>query len=80
MEVFTTPIATFEETHDWQKTTTLIGLQILSQIKPMEEVGAKLVEGAINQPVAKDQANLGLWVNISRMKCSFQRGDNVTQM
>jgi len=26
----------------------------------VEEVGAELVKGAINQPVAKDQANLGL--------------------
>jgi hypothetical protein len=25
----------------------------------MEESGAKLVKGAINQPVAEDQANLG---------------------
>jgi hypothetical protein len=69
---------TLEETHDRQKTTTLIGLQILIQIKPVEEVGAKLVERAVNQPIAEDQANLGLQANISRMKCSFQGGDNVT--
>jgi hypothetical protein len=32
----------------------------LSQIKPGEEIAAKLVEGTINQLVAKNQANLGL--------------------
>jgi len=32
----------------------------LSQVESLEEVGAELVKGAINQPVAKDQANLGL--------------------
>jgi hypothetical protein len=31
----------------------------LNQVESMEESGAKLVKGAINQPVAEDQANLG---------------------
>ncbi len=35
----------------------LIGLQILNQTKLMEEIGVKLVERAINQPIAKDQTN-----------------------
>jgi hypothetical protein len=32
----------------------------LNKAKPMEEVGAKPIQGIINQLVAKDQANLGL--------------------
>jgi hypothetical protein len=32
----------------------------LSQDKPMEEASVKIVEGAINQLIAKDQVNLGL--------------------
>jgi hypothetical protein len=38
----------------------LTSLQILNQAKPMEEICAKHVEGAINQLVVEDQANLGL--------------------
>ncbi len=60
LKVFTTPITTFEEIHDRQKTKALIGLQILGQIEPMEEVSVKLVIGAINHPIVEDQANLGL--------------------
>jgi hypothetical protein len=40
----------------------------------MEEASVKIVEGAINQLIAKDQVNLGLWANILKMKCSFQGG------
>ncbi len=65
---------TFEERHHQQKTTTLAGLQILSQINLVEEVGVKLAKRAINQPVEEDQTNLGLQANISTMKCSFQGG------
>jgi len=46
----------------------------VSQVKHVDEVGAKPIERTINQLVAKDQANLRLWVNILRMKCNFQRG------
>jgi len=31
----------------------------LSQVEYVEEVSVELVEGAINQPVVEDQANLG---------------------
>jgi hypothetical protein len=55
-----TPIATFEDTLDRQKITTPTRLQILSQVKPMEEVGVEHVERAFNQLVVEDQANLGL--------------------
>jgi hypothetical protein len=40
----------------------------------VEEGGVEPNEGAINQPIVEDQANLGLWASISRTKCSFQRG------
>jgi hypothetical protein len=39
-------------------TTTLIGLQIFSQAKHVEEASVELVEGAINQLVGEDQTNL----------------------
>jgi hypothetical protein len=32
----------------------------LNQVEFMEETGVELVKGAINQPVTKHQANLGL--------------------
>jgi hypothetical protein len=35
----------------------LIGLQILSQAEPMEEIGVEPIEGAINQPIVEDQTN-----------------------
>jgi hypothetical protein len=38
----------------------LTGLQILNQPKPMEGASVEPIEGAINQLVSKDQANLGL--------------------
>jgi hypothetical protein len=59
-KVFTTSITTFEETLYQLKITVLTGLQILSQVEPVEEASVELIEGAINQLVAKDQANLGL--------------------
>ncbi len=70
-KVFTTPIATFENTFDRHKIAMPTSFQILNQAKPLEE-SVEPIEGAINQLVAKDQANLGLWTNILRMKCSFQ--------
>ncbi len=45
-EVF---IATFEKTHDRQKTTMLTNFHILSQVEPMEETCVELVEGS-HQP------------------------------
>jgi hypothetical protein len=51
---------TFEETHGQQKITTLIGLKKFSHVKPMEEACVELVKGAINQLIAKNQANLEL--------------------
>jgi hypothetical protein len=50
LEVFTTTlIATFEETPDQQRTTTLTCLQILNQAELVEETGAELVKGTTNQ-------------------------------
>jgi len=40
----TTPIATFEETCDQQRTTTLIGLQILNQVELLEETNVEPIE------------------------------------
>jgi len=45
----TIPIATFEETREQHRTTTLIGLQILNQAKFVEETSVEHVEGATNQ-------------------------------
>jgi hypothetical protein len=59
-KVFMTPIANFEDTLDQQNTIAPTSLQILNQVKPMEEVVVEPVERAINQLVAKGQANLGL--------------------
>jgi hypothetical protein len=42
------------------KIATLTSFQILNQVKPVEEVGAKPIQGTINQFVAKNKANLGL--------------------
>jgi hypothetical protein len=55
-----TPITTFEETPDQQRTTTLTSLHILSQTKPVEEANVEPIEGTINQPVAEYQVKLGL--------------------
>ncbi len=72
-EVFLTPISTFEKTPNRQKIIALTGLQILSQVKHVR-VGVELVKKAINQPVTKDQANLGFRASILKMKCNFQGG------
>jgi len=32
----------------------------LSQVKPVEEAGAKPIEGAINQSIIENKVNLGL--------------------
>jgi hypothetical protein len=55
-----TPIETFEKTLDRQRTITLTCFQILNQTELVEEGGAEPIEGAINQPIVEDQANLGL--------------------
>jgi hypothetical protein len=55
---YSQPIATFEKTPYRQKTTVLKGLQILSQVKLVEEANVKHVERAINQLVVEDQTNL----------------------
>jgi hypothetical protein len=53
LEVFTTPIMTFEETPYQRKIFIVLrGFQILNQIKHVEET--------ITQPIAKDQENLEL--------------------
>jgi hypothetical protein len=44
---FKTPIATFEDTLDWQKITTLTNFQILSQAKLVEAKGVESVERII---------------------------------
>jgi hypothetical protein len=36
-KVFTTPIKTFEDTLDWQKTIVWIGFQILSQVELVKQ-------------------------------------------
>jgi hypothetical protein len=46
-DVFTMLVMTFEETFDQQRITTKIGIQILSQVEPMEEANVVLVIGAI---------------------------------
>jgi hypothetical protein len=51
-----TPIETFEKT----LAITLTCFQILNQTKLVEEGGVEPNEGAINQPIVEDQANLGL--------------------
>jgi hypothetical protein len=50
-EIYTTPIVTFEETHDRQKTVVPTSLQILSQIKLVEATSVKPVKEVINQLV-----------------------------
>ncbi len=60
LKVFMTPITTFEETLDRQKTATLTSFQILNQVELVEERGVKPIEGAINQLVIEDRVNLRL--------------------
>jgi hypothetical protein len=44
LKVFTTPITTFEDTLDCQKTTMPTNLQILNQMELVEAIGAKFIE------------------------------------
>jgi hypothetical protein len=61
LEIFTTPIATFEETLDQQFFFIMpTCFQILSQVKLVEETSAKLVEEVVTQLVVEDQENLEL--------------------
>jgi len=60
LKVFTTPIMSFQNTLECQKTTMLIGLQTLSQVELVEVVGVEFVEEVVNQPIIEDQSNLGL--------------------
>jgi len=59
-EVFATPIMTFEDTPNCQKTTTLTRLQILNQMEVVEAPSAKPIEYVISQPIVEGQSNLGL--------------------
>jgi hypothetical protein len=52
-KVFTTPITTFEDTPNRQKTPTPTSLQILSQVKLVEEACDELIEEAISQLVVE---------------------------
>ncbi len=68
------PIVTLEKTLESLKIIALKSFQILSQVEFVEEASVELIKGAINQLVVENQVNLGLWTNILRIKCSFQRG------
>jgi hypothetical protein len=74
LKVFITPITTFENTLDWQKVVAQTSLQILNQVELVEVASVEHVEEVINRLITKGQSNLGLWANISRTKCRFQRG------
>ncbi len=52
-EVYTTPTMTFEDTHDQQRTTMPINLQILSQVELVEAIGVELVKEVINEPITE---------------------------
>jgi len=52
-KVYTTPITTFEDTPNQQKTTMPIGLQMLSQVELVEVIGVEPVEKIINQPITE---------------------------
>ncbi len=57
-EVFTTQIATFEETLNRQKIFIVpTCFQIMNQAKPMEEPNVELVKETITQLVVEDQEN-----------------------
>jgi hypothetical protein len=60
LNVFTTPITTFENTPDQYKTSALIGLKILSQNKPVEEASAKPIKETINKLITTGQSNIEL--------------------
>jgi hypothetical protein len=44
---------TFEDTHDQQRTTMPINLQILSQVELVEAIGVELVKEVINEPITE---------------------------
>jgi hypothetical protein len=52
-KVFTTPIATFEDTLDRQKIITPTNLQILNQVELVEVTNVELVEEVISKLVTK---------------------------
>jgi len=56
LEVFTTPITTFEETPNQQKIVVLIGLQIVNKVEPLEKASVEPIEGVINQLIAEDKS------------------------
>jgi len=60
LKVFTTPIMTFEDTLDRQKTAVPTGFQILSQVELVEATSVEHVEEVISQLVTQGQSNLGL--------------------
>jgi hypothetical protein len=60
LEVFTTPVMTFEDTPDHQKSTSPINLQILNQMELVEITGVEPVEEVISKPIVEGQCNLGL--------------------
>ncbi len=51
LEVFTTPITTFEVMPDRQKTIVPTNLQILSQVELVEVISVEHVEEITSQPV-----------------------------
>jgi hypothetical protein len=60
LEVFTTPIATFENTPNWQKPTTPTILQILSEVEFVEVACVESVKEVISQMIIEGQSNLKL--------------------
>jgi hypothetical protein len=52
--IFTNPYLGDEPKARVARTVMLIGFQILNQVKLMEKTSVKLVEGTINQSIAKD--------------------------
>jgi hypothetical protein len=52
------PIITFDETPNWPRIATKIGIQILNKIEPMEEASIVLVKKVINQLVVEEKANI----------------------
>jgi hypothetical protein len=58
--VFTTPIATFENTPNRQKLTTPTIIQILSEVEFVEVAGVESVKEVISQMIIEGQSNLKL--------------------
>jgi hypothetical protein len=58
-KVFKTPITTFEEKLDRHKISTMpTCLQILSQVKLVEEPSVEPIKKIVPQPIIKNQENL----------------------